>query len=216
MKKYYVLFAALFAFCFLSSTVFAYDYPYASFSLGLVQPTDSDISYGDKDGEITYKSGFSFSAAFGSRFEERLRGEFEFAATVCDFKDASFDDYKAKNGDTNVFSLLANGYLDFVNDSPFTPYFSAGFGAARVAFSDLTFKKDGVPSQKVEAANDTVFAYQLGAGTSFAVSSQLLFDLKYRYFGTSKPSFSNSDLSDKIKSELTTHTLFLGVRYLFW
>ena len=130
MKKYYVLFATLFALCFFTSTVMAYDYPYTSFSLGLVQPSDSNISYGDKNGEISYKNGFSFLAAFGSRFEENLRGEFEFAATICDFKNASLDNYKAKNGNTNVFSLLANGYLDFINDSPFTPFISVGLGGA--------------------------------------------------------------------------------------
>lgn len=214
MKKYHILPATLFALFFFASTVLAYDYPYTSFSLGLVQPSNSDITYDDKNGEISYKNGFSFSAAFGSRFEERLRGEFEFVATICDFKNSSLDDYKTKNGDTNVFSLLANGYLDFVNDSPFTPFISIGFGGARIALSDLTFKKTGEPPIKIENINDTVFAYQLGAGTSFAINSQLLFDLKYRYFGTGKPNF-NTD-SGKMKSKLETHTLFLGVRYLFW
>lgn len=229
MKKY--VFAILFAFW--SSVGFAYT-PYARLSIGLTSLINSNIYYNNTSGEISFKDSCSFSAAFGSRFTESLRAELELTETSSDFKTALYKDFKAKNGKITVFTFLANGYFDFINDSPFTPFVSVGLGGVHIAHNDIIFSKkyeyQSTKIVQINADKTLVLAYQFGAGISFALNSQLVFDFNYRYLGTGKsmlgshkkrldtPSYMTDIIylpNSKVEANLTTHTLFLDVRYTF-
>ena len=55
--------------------------------------------------------------------------------------------------------------------------------------------------------NDTVFAYQVGAGVAFAINKHFTIDLKYRFFAT-------EELETTIGT-FESHNVYLGVRYNF-
>src|SRR5215469_13196791 len=42
-------------------------------------------------------------------------------------------------GHINSLAFMANGYYDFLNSTPFTPYLGGGVGAARVSLDNLAF-----------------------------------------------------------------------------
>ena len=106
-------------------------------------------------------------------------------------------------GDTSSLGLLLNGYYDFVNKSPWTPFVSAGLGLARVDSNDMNVPGSGIANTNED---DTVFGFQVGAGVGYAVSGTVSLDVKYRYFGTSDPEFDTTDV------EYSSHNVYAGVR----
>ncbi len=90
---------------------------------------------------------------------------------------------------------MANVYLDFVNSSPVTPFLTAGIGMAEVTLFDYY--------------DDTVFAYQVGAGLTFAINPHMSIDLKYRYFATEDLDFEG------IEAEFASHNVYCGFRFTF-
>jgi outer membrane autotransporter protein len=110
------------------------------------------------------------------------------------------------SGDVSSIAFLINGYFDFVNDSAFTPYISAGLGYAKVEFNDLNIVGSGLSSI---SDDDSVFAYQVGLGVGYAVTEKVTIDVKYRYFATDDPEF------DTTQAEIASHNFLLGVRFNF-
>ena len=102
------------------------------------------------------------------------------------------------SGDITALAFLVNGYYDFTNKSRFTPYISGGVGLAKIEIND-----------EDESLDDTVFAYQIGAGVGYAVSEKVTIDIKYRYFATSDPKF------EEVGGEFASHNFLLGVRVNF-
>ena len=54
-----------------------------------------------------------------------------------------------------------------------------------------------------------MFAWQVGAGIGYALTPQLTFDLKYRYFATSDPEFDGTEV------EYASHNVYAGIRLHF-
>ncbi len=99
-------------------------------------------------------------------------------------------------GDTSSFALLLNGYYDIVNESKFTPFIGVGVGVAKV---EVSFATD----------DDTVVAYQVGAGVGYAVNEKITLDVKYRYMGTADPEFDTTTI------EYSSHNVYAGIRIAF-
>lgn len=113
------------------------------------------------------------------------------------------------DGNMTVDSLLLNTFGVYRSDSPWTPYFGAGIGAARIAADGL--KVTG----KLLSNDDTVvFAYQLGGGIDFALTQTLWLDLGYRFFGTTSPKLAEAD-GQTFKTEYYSHNIIFGVRLGF-
>jgi opacity protein-like surface antigen len=110
------------------------------------------------------------------------------------------------NSDISALGFLANIYYDFKNTSPFTPYIGGGIGFATIYVSQGTSNLNLLWFED----DDTVFAYQLGAGVGYDVSKNWTIDLGYRYFGTSDPQFGN-----QFKADFGSHNVSLGARYRF-
>jgi opacity protein-like surface antigen len=108
------------------------------------------------------------------------------------------------NGSLSILTFMANGYFDFNNDSNFTPYLTAGMGMANVEI-------DGT------STDDTVFAYQIGAGVGYALSETVSIDFGYRYLGTTDYEYAGTVLSVPIKAEdsIGSHNFTLGMRFAF-
>lgn len=177
---------------------------YGSVNAGVAMATDSDLTVnGVLDVELAYDAGYTVGGALGYMMENyRIEGEIAYQA----------NDVESGNGipvppgysmEASVLTFLVNGYLDIDTGGPFTPFVTAGLGAAKIEF-DMT----GEPSE-----DDTVFAYQLGAGIGFAVSESVTLDLRYRYLGLADMEFT--DGSDKIEVEAASHNITLGLRVAF-
>ena len=104
-------------------------------------------------------------------------------------------------------SLMGNLWFDFLKHRVVAPYVGVGIGVARVDIDNL-----GVGGQSSVDDHDTVFAYQGGAGLSFAVSELMKLSLDYRYFATDDPEFETS--VNPLKTEYVTHNVGLGFKYV--
>lgn len=118
--------------------------------------------------------------------------------------------YHGVDGDFGALAFMANAFFDLHNNSPITPYWGGGVGFAVLSSSDVT----SAETPLYEEGEDTVFAYQAGAGVEIALNPFLSLDLGYRYFGTAKGTIDDdSDLSTKFKME--SHNALMGVRFKF-
>lgn len=112
-------------------------------------------------------------------------------------------------GEETVWNLMLSSYGEYANGTRWTPYVGVGVGVAMISLSGV--EVGGTP---VADDEDTVLAYQLGCGVSFAIFTALELDLGYRFFGTSRPEFKDVD-GVAFKSEYYAHDFQLGVRYSF-
>lgn len=176
--------------------------PYIGLSVGIVMPNDSSMRVVDDDISFKYDDGFAAAVALGQRFG-RFRGEIEFSYLRFKLDTATYQQLSTSvDGAFSSLSLLANGYLDFVNDSAVTPFLTAGIGGSRVRIGDTGYAA-------LEGDNDTVFAYQVGAGVGVALDTETSIELKYRYFGTEDLNFERG------KMNFSAHNLFCCLRYSF-
>lgn len=219
MKKAIMLTAgcALTLSCAMPALAAETDGLYMSGHLGVAMPSDSTLTDSTVPGvslDLEYDPGLALDLALGYRFgAARLEGELGYQKN--DFDDvivsvAGIGSASLKNagvpfsGDVKTTSFLLNGYYDFQNASAFTPYLTAGLGAARVK-ANFSLPSVGYAGSD----SDTVFAYQFGTGFEYAINQMVSLDARYRYFATSDPSF------DTLDGEFSSHNLMLGVRVKF-
>jgi opacity protein-like surface antigen len=121
------------------------------------------------------------------------------------------------DGTLGAFAMMINSFIDLHNNSPVTPYIGGGIGFAVLYLSDTfgTNVNGGTPISGTVffQDNDTVFAYQAGAGLEIALNRRLSLDLGYRYFATSNASFNNTPISTSMKFE--SHNGAVGLRAKF-
>lgn len=208
MKKNILLAVCCVAMLSVSTISYSAEGPYVSGNLGLAIPSDSDITDSTLPGitfDVESDMGLALGAAAGYDFGNNIRVEGEVAYQKNDLDKVSLPlgiDV-GLTGNISSLAFLLNGYYDFANDSAFTPFISAGLGVARVDANDLNVAGSNFPST---SADDTVFAYQVGAGVGYAVNKKVSIDVKYRYFATSDPDF------DTTNAEYSSNNFYVGVR----
>lgn len=103
-------------------------------------------------------------------------------------------------------SVMLNAYYDIDTGTKLTPYVGAGIGMARlkakVADTDENLSK-----------SKTTFAWQVGAGVSYAMTENVFLDAGYRY--TDSGNVTIKEDWGKAKFDSTSHELLLGARYAF-
>ena len=156
--------------------------------------------------EFSYDTGWTIGAAVGYSLNN-IRVEGEISYQKSDFDETtglglSLD----STGDVTGTAFMVNGYYDFVNSSKFIPYIGAGLGYANVEINDYNIPGSGVPDYNDD---DSVFAYQFGAGIGYAINEKIMIDLKYRYFSTADPEFDTSEV------EISGNKFCLGMKYSF-
>jgi len=205
MKRTFSVFVVLLMLFMLPGISLSYNKmgPYISGQLGVSSLTDSDVSIDGYDlGTIEYDPVFASSFAAGFNFGMfRIEGEWGYQGNNVDYKyDHYYDDYDDDyyddddESDMTVYSFMGNFYLDFVNPSPVTPFITGGIGIANVELFD---------------ADDTVLAYQVGAGLAFAINPHMSIDVKYRYFVTEDLDLEGYDV------EFASHNVYCGFRFTF-
>lgn len=117
----------------------------------------------------------------------------------------------ASNIRLRAWSLMANAWYDFDLGLPVTPYVGGGIGLAQVKISgDL----DGA---RLWEKNDSVFAWQVGAGASMPISDSAKLFVDYRYFSAADahlklaPGYNGGS----IDADFNSHSLLVGVRFNF-
>lgn len=208
MRKIFLLLVCfIFVFAF-SSASYGGQEMYMSGRLGISMPDDSDVNFDDgTSANFEFENGVAIAYAIGGAVNERMRIETEVGYQKNDLDKASVAGVGSGNvnGDSSSLSLLMNGYYDFVNDSPITPFFTMGLGLARVEVSNITDDAGGI----ITSDDDSVFAYQFGTGLSWAFADQMLLDFTYRYFATSDPNFEIST------TEFQSNNFYIGFRTKF-
>lgn len=159
--------------------------------------------------EIWYDPGFGVGGTLGYKwsFPLRTEGEFTYRRNKVDEIEISGSDIEA-SGNVTSMSIMANAFYDFENSSRWTPYVGGGLGAAKVSWNDV---EAGVR----EIDDDRwLFAAQIGAGVSFAITEAFLLSLDYRVLATEEVEIDD-DSGDDIELGYVNSTIWLGLRYQF-
>jgi opacity protein-like surface antigen len=202
---------------------------YVSVGAGLAMPDDIElVNESASDGPISVgvsvdiesDPGAAFIGAVGYKMQNfRVEGEvgyqkndfdqlkIEAQASAFGFT-ASEEASLALTGDMTALSFLANVYYDFPTGTKFTPFITAGIGWAEVEVNDIDFADFSVGA---DSFDDSVFAGQVGAGVSYAITEMLELELKYRYFMTDDLEFEDDFSIDGPAS----HNVYLGMRFNF-
>ncbi len=181
---------------------------YISGKIGITKTSDADWSDTGLTGDIGIDNGANFALAYGFNALPSLRTEFEISYRKADLDDISVDGVGTADltGDLKTWGFMLNGYYDFMVDQSFSPYISAGVGALRHSGEITSVAGLGVTGVD---GSDTVLAYQLGAGASYDIGNNVVFDGGYRYLGSGDPDF------DTTKMEYDAHEFRIGLRYGF-
>ena len=183
--------------------------PYVGWNVGLAIPRDSDVTDSTLPGitlDIASDSGLAVGGAVGyGIYNSRFEGEITYHKNDLD-KASLFGADVNLTGDTSCFALLLNYYLDFMNETPYTTFITAGLGFAKIEINDFYVPGSGLPS---ESDDDTVLAYQVGAGVGYAVNEKITIDVKYRYFATADLEFDTTTV------EYSGHNFLAGMRVRF-
>jgi len=204
MKKNLVSILGCMVMLLFASAAYSADGFYVGGNFGLAMASDSNVS--DPSGEITveFDPGIAIGTYIGYTFGKmRIEGEIAGQKNDIDQIGAKISGVSISsdmNGEETNVAFLANGYYDFTNSSPFTPFVSAGIGFANVNIEveDLDVSDD-----------DTVFAYQVGVGIAYTINERVSIDAKYRYLGTTDVEIAGADC------EFGSHNILAGVRISF-
>ena len=189
--------------------------PYVGALLGGNALVDAKSTDSRGDFALTFKPALLGSAVLGWDFEPgnsmgegRVELEYSHRSNSLDrakFSEGSF----TGEGSMTADSLLFNFFGVVHNGSRWSPYAGVGIGVARVEASGLQ-----VSGYSMAGGSSFVFAYQVGAGVDVALTNRLNLDLGYRYFGSSRPKFTEV-AGSKFELDYSNHSAVLGLRVGF-
>ena len=202
---------------------------YVSGFLGVTVPRDTDVTteqfipgttFNTFNDRVEFDPSINIGGTGGFDFGfVRLEGELSYKhgeMTSITDRDTGVR-FRNVDGSLGVLAMMFNGFFDLHNDTPITPYFGGGIGFAALHLSD-TFGTDtsgtGGQSLLYYEDDDTVFAYQAGAGLEIALNRMLSLDVGYRYFGTSNAHF-DSDPFQTTEMKFESHNAAVGLRVKF-
>ena len=223
MKRHLIIFAALITLLFpaISGATSPHPGPYVSGFLGISVPRATNVSGYDYytptafDEKVEFDPGINIGGTVGFDYGfVRLEGELSYKhgeiATITD--QAGSYSYRSVDGTLGAAAMLFNAFFDLHNSSPVTPYLGGGVGFATLHLSDTYVSGDPFPVYQED--DDSVLAYQAGAGLEIALNRNFSLDLGYRYFGTTKARFDSSrDISADLK--FRSHNTAIGFRVKF-
>lgn len=189
--------------------------PYAGAFLGGSALMDAKSSDDQGSFNLTFDPALLGSAVVGWDFEHgnpvgegRIELEYTHRSNPLDqvkFAEGTFPG----GGDVTADSLLLNFFGVYHTTSRFSPYLGVGVGAARMEAADLR-----VTGQPLSDDSSIVLAYQAGAGIDYALTDRLNLDLGYRFFGTTRPKFTEAN-GHKFEMDYYSHNAVLGLRIGF-
>lgn len=166
--------------------------------------TGTLASFGITDLEQSFDPGFLVEGAVGYAHDSGLRGEAAFAYRRNDLDELSgrvggVSASAGVDGDMSAFTTMANLYYDIRFGSKLVPYVGGGLGLAVI-----TYDIEG------EDEDDSVLAWQVGAGLAYEATPNMAVTLSYSFLTTAEdPDF------DGIEAEYLSHNVMVGFRYTF-
>ena len=214
MKKFAVSVVICF-FLVLPTISFGASGMYGSFNAGVAKPADGNMTIpGVGSAKLEYDTSFTVGGAIGYRLGEsgdyRVEGEVAYQNNEVDrvgnnSLPAELDDGEILSSmEASVLTFLLNGYIDFNYGSAFSWFFTGGLGFARIDGEIATTEGN-------LGDDDTVFAYQLGVGTGYAVTETVTLDCKYRYLRTEDFNIEGGD----VEVASPSHSITVGIRVAF-
>lgn len=223
MKK--IMFVSLFALLLVfSSSAYSAEkgwYMSGSFGVSLNDDADGGASIALPAGttysiSMEYDPGYFVKFAPGYNFGTiRLEGELSYRTddmdqlneTLITGEGTTRVSSQLSGSDTTTELFLINAYYDFLEGKTVQPYITGGIGVARTKMHILALHDQ-----------DSLFAYQVGAGLSYNVIENVVVDFGYRYFSTKDIEFDITDLSEAgipVKVSNSGHLFQIGARYNF-
>lgn len=172
--------------------------------------SDSDWNQVDNSstGELEYDAGYRLNGAIGYKFGmPRVEAEILYLENDID---KVKNDATAVSGQISALGFMINGYLDFTNESRFTPFIMAGVGYANIEIEDYLYA-----GTRIIDDDDNVFAWQVGAGLGIDITENIVLDLAYKYFGAADQEYDNLTSTVNFENEYGNHTFTIGFRYHF-
>jgi opacity protein-like surface antigen len=200
--------------------------PYMSVFVGASAPQDTGVTISEfnpvttKNTRVQFDPGVNIGGTAGYDFGLiRLEGEMSYKnGEISGVTEPSFGTrYVNVDGRLGAFTMMLNGFCDLHNESPFTPYFGGGMGFAALRLSStrgVDANSGKINDHIFSSDDDTVFAYQAGAGLEVALNRRLSLDLGYRFLGTSRANFGK-DWPNSTNLHLSSHNAAVGLRIKF-
>ena len=116
------------------------------------------------------------------------------------------DEYETWKNSVENNSVMLNAYYDIDTGSKFTPYIGGGIGVAKL-------KGKVSYDEETDSVKNDSFAWQLGAGVSYAMTDNLSLDAGYRYVDYGDVTIKED--WGKVEFDSTSHELHIGARYTF-
>ncbi len=193
----------------------------------IVEDTDFDVGYDDLSYDeainIDHKIGLDLDVIAGYDFGMfRVEGELG-------YKRASIDEIQLSgefgsgidvdsidvDGNVRVLSGMVNLLLDFGDDSGWSGFVGPGIGLASVRYEigsdgfDEDFDFDGSTSE-----SDSGIAWQVTAGVRKAITYNLDFGVKYRFFNVKNIEFGDAN-DGELSGRFRSHSLLASLVYNF-
>lgn len=169
--------------------------PYISMFTGVTLLEDSYLTLPEDKASVDFETGYNFGVALGYDFGSgRVETEIAYRDNEAN-RISSLGIKTESDGNFSALSFMVNGYLDFRNQSNFTPFITGGLGYSNVDYEDFD--------------DHTGFSYQVGAGVGISLNEQVSLDLGYKYFETENTKF------DEVRAEYQAHNLNIGWRVSF-
>lgn len=197
---------------------------YVSGFIGVSVPRDSSVTTdyfngGSDNDQVEFDPGINIGGTGGYDFGYlRLEGEISYKhseiGSITDKNAPPPNRFLNPDGNLGVTAFMANAFFDLHNDTRVTPYLGGGIGFANLHLSD-TYATDSAGRFRIyDEGDDTVFAYQAGAGVEIALNRRYSLDIGYRYFGTDTAKINReSDMWHSLKFE--SHNVAVGFRATF-
>lgn len=179
--------------------------PYVAAHVGYVAPNMTLYDNHAHDG-FFFNDNFAYDLSIaagvkhdlGSAFA--LRGEVEYDYTSGVKYSYNFDEGDAGSFWARSHTMLFNGYIDMKTATALTPYVGAGIG---YQWTNI---------EEHDLGNPHAFAWQVGAGVSYALCDHLSVDLGYRYLSSAD---KMSDENGTQKIHTAYHQVRLGAALAF-
>lgn len=183
--------------------------PYGTVFGGLTILPDIDNTDGVSTTTLESSPGFNVGGSLGYKFPFGLRAEAEASWRRADADKLSSGGISIDaDGDVSAATFFGNLWYDVPTGTPFTPYLGGGLGVAIISADISSF---GI---QIVDDDDTVLAWQFGAGLGYSISPTVTVFGDYRFVMTQDPSFVDTT-NARFDSEYMAHNITAGVRVSF-
>lgn len=175
---------------------------------GVLFQEDTDLSGFAGGSKLELDPGFRVGIGSAYAFTRYFSVDWEVSVLASSVKDASgLDEMDAT---ITQVPFLVNGTLQYENQTAFTPFVSAGVGAAATSIN-IDEARSGTTT--LDGSDyDFVFAWQIAGGVRYAINERLGLGVLYKYLWTADVEWSDPDVE---LDGLRSHAIMAFLSYRF-